>query len=114
MKSDPEVIDYIEQFPPEFREVMFFLRDCIQQIVPEVSEGIKWKAATFSLGSKPICYVAGFKNHVSLAFHNGLMLRDPDGLLSGSGKFLRSIKYRNLQEIDKEQVRFWILEAFYT
>ena len=114
MKPDQEVIEYIEQFPPELKDVMFLLRDCVLQVVPEVSEAIKWKAATFSMGSKPVCYIAGFKKHVSLAFHNGLMLRDPDGLLSGSGKLLRFIRYRSLDEIDEEQVKFWILEAFYT
>ena len=113
MNTDPAVIEYMEQFPPELRDVMFLLRDCILQVVPEASEAIKWRAATFSRGNKPVCYVAGFKKHVSLAFHNGLMLRDPDGLLSGSGKFLRFIRYRNLEEIDEEQIKFWIMEAFY-
>lgn len=114
MKPDPEVINYIEQFPPELSEVMFRLRECIVEVVPDVEEAIKWRAATFSRGGKPVCYVAGFKKHVSLAFHNGLMLRDPNGLLSGSGKFLRFIRYRNLDDVDVEQVKFWILEAFYT
>jgi len=114
MKPDQKVIEYIGQFPPELREVMFSLRDYIQQVVPDCTEAVKWRSATFSYGKKPVCYIAGFMNHVTFAFHNGLMLRDPDGLLSGTGKYLRFIRYKSLEEIDVEQVKIWILEGFYT
>jgi len=114
MNTDQKVIEYIEQYPPEFREVMFCLRDYIHQVVPDCTEAVKWSAATFSYGKKPVCYIAGFKNHVSFAFHNGLMLRDSEGLLSGTGKYLRFIRYRTLKDIDEEQVKIWILEGFYT
>jgi hypothetical protein len=113
MKPDPKVIAYIEQFPSELRSVMFQLRGYIHEIVPDATEAIKWRSATFSYGNKPVCYIAGLKNHVTLAFHNGLMLRDPDGLLSGTGKYLRYIRFRSIGEIDEDQVRIWILEGFY-
>lgn len=62
---------------------------------------------------KPVCYIAGLKSHVTLAFHNGLMLRDPGRKLSGTGKYLKFIRFRSVEEIDEEQVRIWILEGFY-
>jgi hypothetical protein len=42
------------------------------------------------------------------------MLRDPDGILSGTGKYLRFIRFRLPEDMDEEQVRIWILEGFYT
>jgi hypothetical protein len=114
MKPDPAVVEYIEQFPPELRAVMFRLRELIYEVVPDASEAIKWRSATFSYGHKPVCYIAGLTRHVTFAFHNGLMLRDPDGLLSGTGKYLRFIRFRSVGDVDEEQVRIWILEGFYT
>ena len=51
---------------------------------------------------------------MTLAFHNGTMLNDSGGLLLGTGKYLRFIRYKSPGEIDEEQVRIWILEGFYT
>jgi len=113
MKQNPEVIEYIEQFPPELKPIIFRLREYIHEIVPDATEAVKWRSATFSYGSRPVCYIAGLKNHVTLAFHNGLMLRDTDGLLSGTGKYLKFIRFRSMEEIDEEQVKIWILEGFY-
>ena len=114
MDPDQRVNEYIEQFSPEFQKMIFHLRNLVFQIVPEATEAIKWNALTFSFHKKPICYVAGFTHHVTFAFHNGTMLRDPGGILMGSGKFLRYIKYISADEIDTEQVSIWILEGFYT
>lgn len=113
MKHDARVTEYIEQFNPEFREILSILREHIFQVVPDVNEAIKWGSPTYSLGRKPICYTKGLTNHVTLAFHNGTMLNDPDGVLLGTGKYLRFIRFRSVGEINDEQVRIWILEGFY-
>ncbi len=114
MNQDPRVIEYIEQFSPEYREILFRLRAYIFEVVPDVEEAIKWSSPTFSFRNKPVCYLKGLKNHVTLAFHNGTMLNDSGGLLLGTGKYLRFIRYKSPGEIDEEQVRIWILEGFYT
>jgi hypothetical protein len=41
------------------------------------------------------------------------MLRDPKNLLQGTGKFLRFIRISSVDELDEEQISFWILEGFY-
>lgn len=114
MKEDPEVIEYIEQFSPEFRKILYRLRELIRGIVPESTEAIKAGVPAFGFRKKSICLISGHKNHVTLAFINGTMLRDPDEILLGSGKFMRHIKFKTLVDIDEEQVKIWILEGFYT
>ncbi|MCK4746050.1 MAG: DUF1801 domain-containing protein [Bacteroidales bacterium] len=114
MKPDPKVIEYIEQYPPEFQAILFRLRELIYLVVPDAAEAIKWSAATFSYQKKSVCYLAGFTNHVTFAFHNGTMLNDPDGILLGTGKFMRYMKFRSPKDIDEEQMKIWILEGFYT
>ena len=113
MEVDPQVKEYIDQFAPAFREILYRLRDLVYEVVPEVKESIKWRMPTFSFRGKHIGYIAGFKHHVTFAFHDGTMLNDPEGLLKGSGKYMRYIKFRELEEIDEQRMKIWILEGFY-
>jgi len=113
MEPDPYVIEYIDQYDTVFREILLRLRTLIFEVVPDATEDIKWGVPTFSL-HRVICYIAGFKHHVTFAFYNGKMLKDPDGLLLGSGKHMKYMKFRSLDELDEERLRLWILEGFYT
>jgi hypothetical protein len=114
MITDPEVDEYILQFPDEFVEIMMRLRELIHQVVPETSEAIKWSRPHFSMGCHPVCYIGGFKKHVTLAFHDGRMLNDPDKILLGTGKKMKYLKFRSVDELDEEKLRKWIVEGFYT
>ena len=40
----------------------------------------------------PFGYVNTFKNHVNVGFFHGAVLKDPAGLLEGSGKRMRHVK----------------------
>ena len=113
MKADPEVEEYIARYPDELVEIMIRLRDLIYKVVPEAAEGIKWSMPHFSL-ERTVCYIGGFKSHVTLAFHDGRMLNDPDRILLGTGKKMKYLKFRNMDDIDEEMLKRWILEGFYT
>ena len=113
MKSDLEVEEYIDQFDPVFRCILIRLRELIYEVVPDATEDIKWSVPTFSL-NKTICYIAGFKHHVTFAFYNGKMLNDPDGILQGTGKHMKYLKFKSIDDLDEERLRLWILEGFYT
>ena len=39
-------------------------------------------------------YVNAFKAHVNVGFFRGAEIADPDGLLQGTGKFMRHVKLR--------------------
>ena len=113
MEKDPEVEQYIMQFPDEFAAILLRLRALVHEVVPEGNEAIKWSRPHFSVGRRPVCYIGGFQKHVSLAFHDGRMLRDPEGILTGTGK-MRTLKLRKMEDLDDEKIRHWLLEAFYT
>lgn len=114
MKPDPEVIEYIEQVPSRYRSILYRLRDLLYGVVPGASEAVKWGVPSFSYRGKVVCYIAAFKNHVTFAFYNGIMLNDPEGRLLGTGKWMRYLKFRSPEDIDEEQMKIWILEGFYT
>ena len=113
MIPDPEVQEYIDQFDPDFRDILLRLRELIYEVVPDAREDIKWRVPAFSL-HKTVCYIAGFKHHVTFGFYDGKMLRDPDGLLHGTGKHMKYLKFKTINELDEDRLRLWILEVFYT
>lgn len=113
MKTNPDVIDYIDQFDPVFRDILFHLRSLIYEVVPDATEDIKWRVPAFSL-HKTKCYIAGFNHHVTFGFYDGKMLKDPDDLLQGTGKHMKYLKFKSIKELDEERLRLWILEGFYT
>jgi hypothetical protein len=112
MKSDPHVLDYIHSAPAPQKEIMLIIRELIYKIVPDATEAFKWGSPAFSR-IKTICYLASFKKHVTFAFYDGRMLKDPDGILEGTGKIMKHIKLKRLEDMDEDQLSKWIIEGFY-
>ncbi len=114
MKANPEVLEYMDGFPHELRAIMMRLRELIFEVVPDAGELMKWRVPTYVFRDRNVCQIAGYQKHASIVFFQGNRLNDPEGLLKGSGKYLRFMPYRSLQEVEDEPLRFWILEAFYS
>ena len=55
---------------------------------------------TACVGDAAFGYVNAFKDHVNVGFFRGAELHDPNGLLEGTGRFMRHVKLRSGQEID--------------
>ena len=58
-------------------------------------------------------YVNAFRAHVNVGFFRGAKLADPDGLLEGTGRFMRHVKLRPEHEIDAGALRK-LIETAYT
>lgn len=57
-------------------------------------------------------YVNAFKAHVNVGFFRGAVIPDPDGLLEGSGKFMRHVKLEPERDIDAGALRKLIEIAY--
>jgi hypothetical protein len=57
-------------------------------------------------------YVNAFKAHVNVGFFRGAELLDPNGLLEGSGKFMRHVKLRPECEVDTKALLKLINTAY--
>ena len=55
---------------------------------------------TACVGDAAFGYVNAFKDHVNVGFFRGAGLADANGLLEGTGKFMRHVKLRPGQKID--------------
>ena len=60
----------------------------------------------------PFAYVNRFKSHVNVGFFQGAMLKDPGGLLQGSGKRMRHVKLKPGPEPNTAALRDLIDAAY--
>jgi hypothetical protein len=83
------------------REVVTRLRAFVKKSVPKVKEGINpWRIPIFE-SNGPICYYMAGKNHITLGFIRGTSLPDPEGLLEGTGKNLRHVKIKTVDDLKR-------------
>src|SRR6202020_2202561 len=60
----------------------------------------------------PFAYVNRFKSHVNVGFFHGAVLKDPAGLLQGSGKRMRHVKLKSGHELNAAALSDLISAAY--
>jgi hypothetical protein len=61
-----------------------------------------------------VLYVAMASAHVNLGFCRGVSLPDPDGVLEGTGRSMRHIKFRRSADLERPFLRPYIRASFET
>ena len=95
----------------QVKEIAKQLRKLIIDFYPEVVE-VPWpkqKIIGYGVGPKKMseqfCYIGAHREHVNLGFYYGAELSDLKGLLEGTGKKLRHIEVREVEEVDQPDLR---------
>ena len=80
-----------------------------------LEETVKWGAPVYAYRDKNVLSIGAFKNHFSIWFFQGVLLKDPKGLLQnaqeGKTQAMRQIKFNDAKDIDDEAVIALVLEA---
>jgi Domain of unknown function (DU1801) len=102
---------------PEVHQMVEFLRNLIIEIdfdtveVPRPGE----RSVAYGIGprkmSEAYAYLMPQTDYVNLGFYHGASLKDPEGLLEGTGKGLRHVKVYDLEQAGQLVVRQLILES---
>ncbi|MBX3414195.1 MAG: DUF1801 domain-containing protein [Pirellulales bacterium] len=58
-------------------------------------------------------YVNAFTAHVNVGFFRGAELADPDGLLTGAGKYMRHVKLRPGHQVNPQALQRLIQSAYH-
>ena len=93
-------------------ELLTELRAIVLATGKDIDEAIKWQRPVYSNGGTMFCYLHRSKNHVTLGFHQGASLDDPDELLEGTGKAMRHIKVRDRSDIRKRAIKSLLKQAY--
>ena len=72
------------------------MRDCGDDVRELLHDG----HPTACVEDAAFAYVNAFKAHVNVGFFRGAEIADPDGLLEGTGKFMRHVKLRPESKVD--------------
>lgn len=98
---DVKVDEYINKQKSPKKEVCAYLRNLIHKTIPKITEEMKWGVPVFAGGK---FYIGSLKDHVNLGFSiNGLNEKEI-ALFEGSGKTMRHIKIKSLQDIDEKNL----------
>ena len=96
---------------PALKSLAEELRRLVKKAAPESSETVNpWGIPTFD-SHGPFCLLMVGKNHVTFGFSRGTSLTDSAGLLEGTGKNLRHVKLKTVQQVRDPNLRKLIEEA---
>lgn len=102
-----EITEYIEQAPAPQRAIMQTIRALIHATVENAQESYKWSRPVFGK-TKDFAYLKSAKSYVTLGFMNYKLIDDPQNKLEGTGKDMRHIKIKKVEEIDKQELSGWL------
>ena len=111
VRRDPAVeawfsrLDPLRQFALPWFERM---RGCGADVCELLHDG----APTACVGDAAFGYVGAFTAHVNVGFFNGASLKDPAGLLEGTGKRMRHVKLRWGEPVNADALNA-LIEASY-
>jgi ketosteroid isomerase-like protein len=102
---------YLEMLPAGLREVGEHARTAIDAGLPEATAAIRWAHPTWSIGSRPICYLKAASRHLTFGFWRGASIDDPSGRLQTSGQVMAHTKLRSVEDIDPALFGRWLAQA---
>lgn len=92
----------MKEHPSDLAAIARTWFDVMRERGDDVGELIHDGHPTACVGEAAFGYVNAFTAHVNVGFFRGAELRDPDGLLEGTGKFMRHVKLRPESDVDAE------------
>jgi len=104
------VDDYIGELEVWQADIVATLRELVLEAVPDTKETSKWSQPVYE-SNGPFLYIKAFKDHVNFGFWRGVELKDPEMLLKGSGKKMRHVPLKGVEEIQQERFQDFIREA---
>jgi len=103
--------------PPSLRPAADFLRELIASLDKACVEVVwpRQEIASFGVGPRKMgqhyAYIGVHKSHLNLGFYHGTSLRDPAGLLEGTGKSLRHVKIRDMAGARSPAIEALLIQA---
>jgi hypothetical protein len=112
VERDPAIDAWMKQHADALGAIAQQWFEAMRQCGDEVRELLHDGCPVACLGDAPFGYVNAFTSHVNVGFFHGASLRDPAGLLNGTGKFMRHVKLRPGTPINAAELNQLIAAAY--
>jgi hypothetical protein len=108
------VAEYVRKVPADLRPTLQAARRTIKQIAPKATE-TAWRTwpIRYRQGDLDVIAVGNYPRWISVFFFRGGALEDPDGVLEGTGKFVRHIKLREPKDAARPALKRMLRRAFH-
>jgi hypothetical protein len=101
MKAYPSFDAYLADQSRRNQPIIRALRRFVKRTAPKLEESVKWGNGCWLNEKKRwVAYVYSADDYVQFGFFAGSSLKDPKGLLEGSGQYVRHIKVHKTTDID--------------
>ena len=107
----PLIDEYVESLPDWKKDVAEELREVISTASPKLTEEVKWGFPCYTADGKCVCGFMAMKDSVNFVLYQGANLDDPSGLIEGTGKSMRHVKLRSLQDLRRPTFTKFIKES---
>lgn len=112
IERDSDVDRWFEERSGELGSIVRKWFEVMRRCGHDVRELLHDGHPTACVGEAAFGYVNAFTAHVNVGFFRGAELDDPNGLLEGTGKFMRHMKLRPGIEIDADALTKLIETAY--
>lgn len=113
VRRDPAIEAWMREHAGELGAIARRWFEVMRACGDDVRELLHDGHPTACVADAAFAYVNAFRAHVNVGFFRGAELADPDGLLEGTGKFMRHVKLRPGRDVDAEALTE-LIETAYT
>ncbi len=113
VKRDPAIEAWMNEHSGELGAIAQHWFEVMRHCGDDVRELLHDGHPTACVADAAFAYVNAFKAHVNVGFFRGAEIADPDGLLEGTGKFMRHVKLGPERDVDTPAL-IKLIETAYT
>ena len=112
VKRDPAIEVWMREHSGELGAIAEHWFEAMRDCGDDVRELLHDGHPTACVGDAAFAYVNAFTAHVNVGFFRGAEHADPDGLLEGTGRFMRHVKLRPDRDVDAMALLKLITHAY--
>lgn len=105
VRREPGIETWMASRPAALGAIARRWFDVMRGCGPDVRELLHDGHPTACVGEAAFGYVNAFSTHVNVGFFLGARLEDPNGLLEGTGRYMRHVKLRPDVPVDEAALR---------
>jgi hypothetical protein len=100
VKRDPAIDHWMKEHSDELGAIACHWFEVMRKCGSDVRELLHDGHPTACVNDAAFAYVNSFKAHVNVGFFRGAEIADPEGLLEGTGRFMRHVKLKPGSYVD--------------
>ena len=111
MKKITTTADFLKyRVLPEHKPIVAFLRTTMRKYAPQAREEISYGVMMWKQ-NRGLAVISPTKKDITFAFSRGAKFEDKFNLLQGVGNVSKHVKIKNLQEVNKAALKYYIKQA---